>query len=207
MKEVNPFPVEFPDGKWGFIDEEGELVIEPRFEKASEFSEGLSVVKYKGKYGAINRKGEFVIEPRFRYLAGPSEGFFAFATRKNRVGYMDIEGRVVIKPAFKDASFFFEGRAFVTLLEWSLEYSFMNYDTWVELLKPNPPPLKELPPPFVNFRKFPLKEIWKRRKLPLATRVYQKAFINKEGEIIFKGEFFGDCLAGDPPDLKRGLLP
>ena len=33
------------DGKWGYIDKKGKVVIEPQFDDASDFSEGFAKVK------------------------------------------------------------------------------------------------------------------------------------------------------------------
>ena len=61
------------DGKWGYVDSKGEFVIDPQFDDAADFSEGLARVKIGGtsrysdggKWGYINPKGEFVINPQF----------------------------------------------------------------------------------------------------------------------------------------------
>ena len=63
-------------GKCGYIDKTGEFVIEPQFDDADDFSEGLAGVRVgdvrgevgwlkKGKYGFIDKTGKFVIEPQF----------------------------------------------------------------------------------------------------------------------------------------------
>ncbi len=48
-------------GKWGYIDETGRVLIEPRFEDASLFSEGLAYAALNGKYGYISKSGKTVI--------------------------------------------------------------------------------------------------------------------------------------------------
>lgn len=56
-------------GKFGFMNREGEFVIEPKFENAANFSDGLARVSIKKNYreylGFINTEGEYVIEPMF----------------------------------------------------------------------------------------------------------------------------------------------
>lgn len=63
------------DGKYGFMDNQGKIVIQPTFDGASDFSEGLAqVVKYdavagvvpmdKTNSGYIDETGKFVIEPK-----------------------------------------------------------------------------------------------------------------------------------------------
>lgn len=55
--------------KWGYINEEGEIIISPIYESARDFHDGLAAVKAKSiignKWGYINILGEIVIKPRF----------------------------------------------------------------------------------------------------------------------------------------------
>lgn len=51
------------DSKWGYVNPAGTYVIPPRFDEASPFSEGLSVVKEKGLYGVIDPTGKFRLAP------------------------------------------------------------------------------------------------------------------------------------------------
>jgi WG containing repeat len=53
-------------GRFGYIDERGEIAIEPRFDRAGPFRQGLAEVIVVDKAGVINRKGEFVVAPMFR---------------------------------------------------------------------------------------------------------------------------------------------
>ena len=75
MGEQRPlFPISI-EGKWGYIDAAGTVVIEPRFLSARDFSEGLAVVEiagtseedraFKRTYeGFIGPDGKFVIPPQ-----------------------------------------------------------------------------------------------------------------------------------------------
>lgn len=53
-------PVQAASGRWGFIDERQQWVIEPRFDDAREFQSGKAAVRQNGKWGFINRKGEWL---------------------------------------------------------------------------------------------------------------------------------------------------
>jgi len=57
----NLMPVK-KDDKYGFIDNNGKLVIPFNYEDAQLFYEGLAFVKKNGKYGYINQNGEVVID-------------------------------------------------------------------------------------------------------------------------------------------------
>ena len=61
--------------KYGFIDKNGKVVIEPQFDDAGDFSEGFAQVKKDGKWGFIDKSGKVVIEPQFRDAEPFSEGF------------------------------------------------------------------------------------------------------------------------------------
>lgn len=49
--------------KYGYIDETGRVAVEPRFEEASEFSEGPAVVRAGDGYGFIDKSGKYVWKP------------------------------------------------------------------------------------------------------------------------------------------------
>lgn len=51
--------------KWGYIDENFNEVISPRFLKALPFYTDLAVAKETDLYGYINKTGKFVIQPKF----------------------------------------------------------------------------------------------------------------------------------------------
>ncbi|MEL7525501.1 MAG: WG repeat-containing protein [Pseudomonadota bacterium] len=53
------------DGKYGYIDRTGKMVIAPRYDLAGRFRNGLAEVFVGPLAGVIDRNGEFVVEPRF----------------------------------------------------------------------------------------------------------------------------------------------
>lgn len=53
------------DGRFGFIDRSGNVVIKPAFDLAGRFHRGQAEVIVQGKAGVIDRSGKFVIEPGF----------------------------------------------------------------------------------------------------------------------------------------------
>lgn len=49
------------DGKWGFVNTSGEMIIKPAYEEARSFSNGLAAVCVDGKWGYIDRNNTVVI--------------------------------------------------------------------------------------------------------------------------------------------------
>ncbi len=74
---VLPFRKE-ADGKYGYIDEAGNVVVEPRFTEARPFREGRAVVNvapdFNNEYGLIDRTGAFVIQPKYNDVRPLGDG-------------------------------------------------------------------------------------------------------------------------------------
>lgn len=51
------------NGKWGFIDKEGNVVVEPQYDNARPFSNGLAAVEIDGKWGYINLEDYKLVIP------------------------------------------------------------------------------------------------------------------------------------------------
>jgi hypothetical protein len=100
-------------GKEGFIDRDGGIVIEPIFQKAYPFHDGLAAVQVKGLWGFIDTKGRVVIEPRFIQVGFFSEGLASFRdkTFSDPWGYIDKTGEVRIQQDFDVAGLFRNGIA------------------------------------------------------------------------------------------------
>ena len=85
----------------GFIDKTGKFVIEPQFDSAYDFSEGLAAVERDRKYGYIDRSGRVVIEPRFHAAQSFSEGLGA-VQMGTAWGFINKQGEFVIHPLRRD---------------------------------------------------------------------------------------------------------
>lgn len=76
-KTSNNGLIAFKSGdKWGFIDEDGDIVIEPKYNNARSFSYGLAAVCSNGKWGFINSNNEVVIDYQFKDTDNESAYYF-----------------------------------------------------------------------------------------------------------------------------------
>ncbi|MGD1930473.1 MAG: WG repeat-containing protein [Leptolyngbyaceae cyanobacterium] len=107
---------------WGFIDSNGNAIVEPRFKEVTDFSEGLAAVKsvWDGRWGYIDASGSIVIEPVFNFATPFSEGR-AVVTVDGNQGLIDKSGEYVLPPTFKKITKFSQERAFVLVKDnWQL---------------------------------------------------------------------------------------
>jgi len=85
--------------KVGFINIDGDVVIEPRYDNVSYFSDGLALVEIDGKYGYINTKGEMVIEPQFDAAKSFHNGVAA-VNEGEKWGLIDEKGGYITEPQY-----------------------------------------------------------------------------------------------------------
>src|SRR3970040_1196107 len=67
QEQTDLFPA-LKDDKYGYINNEGRVVISPQFQEAKEFKSGLARVRVNDKWGFINKSGEFVIPPKYNVI-------------------------------------------------------------------------------------------------------------------------------------------
>src|SRR5689334_1522004 len=67
------YPVKM-NGKYGFMDKSGNVVIQPQFEQASLFSEGFAPVRTGQRWGYVDRHGNMAIAPQFDMADPFSDG-------------------------------------------------------------------------------------------------------------------------------------
>lgn len=80
--------------KWGYINKQGKVIIQPKFEDAYNFGlDGLAGVKLNNKYGFIDKNGKFVIPPIFDYVLKPFNCGLAYVQQNGQVGYIDKNGK------------------------------------------------------------------------------------------------------------------
>lgn len=125
----------------GYMDKNGKQVIPPQFFRAGDFSEGLASVrinprkkyplgwnKQTWEFGYIDKLGKIKIKPQFVSAQNFSDGLAGVYIKGEGYGYIDYQGRFVIKPTnkFVDLYPFYEGRAIVHLRNSASKCNFIN---------------------------------------------------------------------------------
>jgi hypothetical protein len=101
-------PVSSKKYLFGYIDTTGKVVIEPQFDEAKEFSEGLAAVNIDGRIGFIDTTGEYVIRPTYAFAQKFQDGH-CFVGRASDT-YEPIWG-VVNKSGLLTVNFMYETAA------------------------------------------------------------------------------------------------
>jgi hypothetical protein len=105
------------DGKWGYKNASGQVVIQPQFDMANDFSpHGIAAVVDDRGWAYVNEKGKTIIRP-FVIDNGPDyfeEGLARFRI-DNKFGFFDRKGEIIIEPRFDFAFPFHEGLAAICM--------------------------------------------------------------------------------------------
>lgn len=97
--------------KYGYIDTTGAWVIKPQFDLAKDFNDNdLAYVEVKSGCGLIDENGSYVLKPEFKSIS--TKDFDDHDTarikdKNDKVGFIDITGKIIIDPRF-DFAFFFD---------------------------------------------------------------------------------------------------
>lgn len=98
------------NGKHGFIDKTGKLVIPAKYEVAFGFSDNLARVKFNNKWGFINKKGDWVIPAKYDSAHEFHEDL-AVAEINKKYGFINKKGEWVVPAQYSFAHDFSDGLA------------------------------------------------------------------------------------------------
>lgn len=103
------------NGKWGYIDPNDGIVVPFVYDEAKELWNGLGIVKQKNKYGVVDKAGTEIIPVKFSSMVHLThEKMFVFE-QKGKWGAFDEKGAVIIEPIYKEAFYYRNDKAKVTL--------------------------------------------------------------------------------------------
>ena len=90
-----------------FISEEADI-HHGYYEKASEFSHGVAVVRINNKWGVINRRGIALIPPKYSKISSFQDGY-ARVKVEGFSGLTDAQGHPIVAPDFESISYAGDG--------------------------------------------------------------------------------------------------
>lgn len=80
---------------WGYVDHKGSYVINPQFESAHPFFDGLARIVSDGKVGYISTKGKYIVLPQYQDGTDFSEGYAFVVTDNGYPMCIDTKGKEV----------------------------------------------------------------------------------------------------------------
>lgn len=101
------------NGKYGFEDSEGNIVVPCKYDNAMQFINEVSIVELNGKEGVVNKKGEEIIPCEcdcIYYMQG-----LLNVCKNGKWGYYDLNGKVLVPCIFDAISWFINGLADVEI--------------------------------------------------------------------------------------------
>lgn len=105
--DSKPRPI-VENGKWGYMNDEGEVVIQAKFDQVGPFHDGLARVKSAGLWGYINQDGRSVLNPMYTEATDFSSELAA-VRKDGKWGYINKEGTFIVHAMYDDAKAFSEG--------------------------------------------------------------------------------------------------
>ncbi len=100
--------------KWGYKDENGNIVIPAKYDEVENFSEGLALVKINGKWGFIDKTDKLVIPAKYDDAWPFSDGL-ARVKINGKYGFIDKADKLVIPAKYDNAVGFSDGLASVKI--------------------------------------------------------------------------------------------
>lgn len=169
---INSFP--FNEGfaqvillKYGAIDQKGDIVIEPKYDELTSFSDGIAIYSLNGRYGYIDNKGRQITDSIFDDAFSFNNGI-AIIKLDSNYGVIDKKGNYIIKPRYEKLGYFHQQKL---IFKQGNKYGLINLDE--EIIKK---------PLFEEIRYF--------NNGPCAFKDNEKwGFIDENGEIIIPAKF------------------
>lgn len=101
------------EGRGGYINKEGEWVIEAQYLAVKPFKEGYAAVQDADTelWGYIDVHGKTVIKPQFKAVGSFINGSTAVMEPEGGCGIIDKRGKFIVEPIYRAISYFKEGFA------------------------------------------------------------------------------------------------
>lgn len=173
-KDYELLPVEVED-RWGYVDHQGQYIINPQYGKAYVFSDGLARVKdfSNDNYGFIDKEGNTIIEPKFLSASDFVNGVSVVSVEDSKVFIINKKGENIATLDSVSISYGFSEKLAAVKIKNS-KWGYVN--TSGELV---------VKPKYLEAGSF--KEGLSKVRIDSSELLY--AFINKKGKIIIQPKY------------------
>ena len=97
---------------WGYIDKAGDIAIQPEYDMAFDFGDGIARIQQDDLFGYIDPRGKVIIDPQYTEASDFHEELAAIHD-EGHTGYINRDGEMVIDMEFRGGGNFSEGLAAV----------------------------------------------------------------------------------------------
>jgi len=115
-EEISPlYPIKLGE-KYGYIDVNGKMIVEPLFDEAEQFDDdGFAKVKVNKLYGYIAQDGSFQVQPKYEEIGYFEKEGLRIVSLLGKKGFINKQKQLVIEPKFDKAEDFLNGTAPVVI--------------------------------------------------------------------------------------------
>ncbi len=106
------------NGKWGYLNTNATLLLDPNFDFCTDFSNDRAIVQYKGLFGLINSSANFILKPEYQNLSfveNTDNQYIKFDVKKEKFGLIREDGKLLTSINFEKIFPFHDGLARVMI--------------------------------------------------------------------------------------------
>lgn len=92
----------FLEEKWGFMDQDGIMRLEPEFDFVEMFSQGRAAAQHGELFGFIDPVGNWIIRPEFTDVSPFRFNLSVVIDQKGNAGLINLFGEWILEPRFDD---------------------------------------------------------------------------------------------------------
>jgi hypothetical protein len=97
------------DGRYGLVDSDGKVVVDPIYDVIDQQYHGLRVVRLNGLWGVMNDRGKLIVKCKYNYLSDFEGDGYAQVRQDGKYGFINEKGKLVVPCLYDYTWFFHEG--------------------------------------------------------------------------------------------------
>lgn len=117
------------NGLYGFINSNGEEIIEPQYDRRSFFKDGYALVRKNKKWGLIDKQNNIIVPLKYTIWGFPAGGYVVMKNFDSTIDVYNLHGEIVYqaKRAIKDVFNLGNGTLLIKNKD-TKEYEFVNLE-------------------------------------------------------------------------------